>query len=397
MRGRGRGGHNQARGGRGSGNNRDTPRTSTRNWERAPAGPVPATSGSKASSIGNRGIKDDDRAGLQWLPSVSRSSGLEPNGDARSSGLEPNGDALRSFETQREYWEFITEKILNLEIPGRYIPKSPSERQEKESNTMILLRMYPNFLTTPAPHPLTTPGKLREGFVATDRRDSFAIQVVEKSTYLSILYNSPINIASSFAYLLDVYAVKPEIAKTPNLNKTVIGLLQFLQSLVDEFPSQRVSHRLIVGSDERCLPHNSAEWWFASDLSSALRRNNWWALEKLTSPKAVDERLKKAPWATPTSGPIEPDLETEAVFSKLPSRALAHLLEQLRTKVRNSAWPVLRSAYREVVKAPWLERSLLLPNEGIVEFMRVAVEKSEAVAKDTATDVWILRRPAVRV
>ncbi|CAE6476014.1 unnamed protein product [Rhizoctonia solani] len=368
MRGRGRGGHNQARGGRGSGNNRGTSRTSTRNWERAPAGPVPATSGSKASSIGNRGIKDDDRAGLQWLPSVSR-----------SSGLEPNGDALRSFETQREYWEFITEKILNLEIPGRYIPKSPSERQEKESNTMILLR------------------KLREGFVATDRRDSFAIQVVEKSAYLSILYNSPINIASSFAYLLDVYAVKPEIAKTPNLNKTVIGLLQFLQSLVDEFPSQRVSHRLIVGSDERCLPHNSAEWSFASDLSSALRRNNWWALEKLTSPKAVDERLKKAPWATPTSGPIEPDLETEAVFSKLPSRALAHLLEQLRTKVRNSAWPVLRSAYREVVKAPWLERSLLLPNEGIVEFMRVAVEKSEAVVKDTATDVWILRRPAVRV
>ncbi|KAG8691817.1 hypothetical protein FRC11_008441 [Ceratobasidium sp. 423] len=339
MRGRGRGSNNQARGGRGSGNNRGAPRTSTRNWERAPAGPVPAPSGSKTAPGGNRGIKDNDRAGLQWLPS-----------------------------------------ILNLEIPGQYIPKSASERQEKESNAMILLR------------------KLREGFVATDRRDSFAIQVVEKSAYISILYSSPVNIASSFAYLLDAYAVKPETGKTPNLNKAVIGLLHFLQTLVDEFPSQRVSHRFILGSDaQSCLPRNSAEWSFAADVASALRRNNWWALEKLTSPKTVDGRLKGETWTKPTSDSNESNLESESVFSRLPSRALTHLLDQLRTKVRNSAWPVLRSAYREVVKAPWLERSLLLPNEGIGEFMRTAVEKSEAVAKEAATDVWILRRPAVRV
>ncbi|CAE6442661.1 hypothetical protein ACGC1H_007568 [Rhizoctonia solani] len=368
MRGRGRGGHNQPRGGRGSGNNRGALRTSTRNWERAPAGPVLAASGSKTPSGGNRGIKDDDRAGLQWLPSVSR-----------SSGLEPNGDALRSFETQQEYWKFITEKILNLEIPGRYIPKSAAERQEKESNTMILLR------------------KLREGFVATDRRDSFAIQAVEKSVYLSVLYDSRINIASSFAYLLDAYADKPETIKTPSSNKTAIGLLHFLQSLVDEFPSQRVSHRFILGSNEQRLPRSSAEWSFASDIAMALRRNNWWALEELTSPKVVDGPLKNIPWTGPTSGSRESGSETEAVFAELPIRALTHLLDQLRTKVRNSAWPVLRSAYREVVKAPWLERSLLLPNEGIGEFMRSAVEKSEAVTKDASADVWILRRPAVRV
>ncbi|CAE6489722.1 unnamed protein product [Rhizoctonia solani] len=368
MRGRGRGGHNRARGTRGSGNNRAAPRTSTRNWERAPAGAVPAASGSKTSSGGSRGIKDDDRAGLQWLPSVSR-----------SSGLEPNGDALRSFETQQEYWEFITEKIMSLEIPGRYIPKSVSERQEKESNAMILLR------------------KLREGFVATHRQDGFAIQVVEKSTYLSIIYNSPVNIASSFAYLSDAYAVKPETAKISNLNKTAIELLQFLQSLVDEFPSQRISHRFILGSNEQCLPRSSTEWSFASDIAMALRRSNWWALEKLTNPKVIDERLKNEPWSGPTSGSGESCSETESIFLGLPSRALAHLLDRLRTKVRSSAWPVLRSAYREVAKAPWLEQSLLLPGEGIGEFMRNAVEKSEAVAKDAVTDAWILRRPVVRV
>ncbi|KAF8753889.1 hypothetical protein RHS01_06716 [Rhizoctonia solani] len=307
--------------------------------------------GERPSSDGNRGIKSSDRVGLEWLPAVSRSSGLEPNGDA-------------SFETQQEYWEFITEKILNLELPGRYIPKSLSERQEKESNAMILLR------------------KLREGFVATDRRDNFSIQVVEKSVYLSIVYNSPVNIASSFSYLLDVYTAKPETSETLKLSKTAVGLLQFLHTLVDEFPSQKVSHRLILGSDARiCLPRNSAEWSLASDIASAL---------------LVDERLKNEPWTKFTSGSGGSNSESEVVFAKLPSRALTHLLEQLRAKVRSSAWPVLRSAYRQVVKEPWLERSLLLPNEGVGEFMRAAVENSEAVLKDAATNIWLLRRPAVQ-
>ncbi|CAE6406836.1 unnamed protein product [Rhizoctonia solani] len=367
MRGRGRGNQSQARGARGFGNSRGAPRTSAHNWERAPAGHVPARAESKVSSGGNRGIKNNDRVDLEWLPSVSR-----------SSGLEPNGDALRSFETQQEYWEFITEKVVNLEVPGRYIPKSSSERQEKESNAMILLR------------------KLREGFVATDRRDDFAVQVVEKSAYLSIIYNSPVNIASSFGYLLDVYTVNPETANTLKLNKAAVGLLQFLHTLVDEFPSQKVSHRLIIGFDaQTCLPRSSAEWSVASDIASALRRNNWWALEKLTSSTVVDERLKNEPWTKSTSDSGESNSESDIIFSELPSRALSHLLEQLRAKVRSSAWPVLRSAYRQVVKEPWLERSLLLPNEGIAEFMRAAVENSEAVPKDAVTGVWILRRPAV--
>jgi hypothetical protein len=222
--------------------------------------------------------------------------------------------------------------------------------------------------------------------------------VVEKTTYLSIIYNSPVNIASSFGYLLDVYTAKPETANTLKLNKAAIGLVQFLHTLLDEFPSQRVSHRLITGSDAYiCLPSNSAERSLASDIASALRRNNWWALEKLTSSTIVDERLKNEPWIKSSSDSGGPNSESDNVFSELPSRALAHLLEQLRAKVRSSAWPVLRSAYRQVVKEPWLERSLLLPNEGIREFMRAAVENSEAAPKDAATDVWILRRPAVHV
>ncbi|ELU39419.1 hypothetical protein AG1IA_06556 [Rhizoctonia solani AG-1 IA] len=382
MRGRGRGNQNRARGVRGLGNSRGAPRTSTRDWERAPAGRVPHLKLRQTATEELRVV-----IGLAW------------NGSQQSAGVVDWSlmAILRSFETQQEYWEFITEKILNLELPGRYIPKSSSERQEKESNAMILLRMYPIVSLFYMSHNFTMLGKLREGFVATDRRDNFSIQVVEKSVYLSIVYNSPVNIASSFSYLLDVYTAKPETSETLKLSKTAVGLLQFLHTLVDEFPSQKVSHRLILGSDAQiCLPRNSAEWSLASDIASALRRNNWWALEKLTNPAVVDERLKNEPWTKFTSDSDGSNSESEVVFAKLPSRALTHLLEQLRAKVRSSAWPVLRSAYRQVVKEPWLERSLLLPNEGVGEFMRAAVENSEAVLKDAATNIWLLRRPAVQ-
>lgn len=233
-----------------------------------------------------------------------------------------------------------------------------------------------------------------------------AIIVVEKSVYLSILYNSPVNIASSFSYLLEGYAnatptTRPESGTKSAFNEAAIGLVHFLQSILDEFPSQRASYRLVAqphcANHPTCLARDSIEWSVASDIGSALRRGNWWALERLTNLEIISERLKHAPWV----GDIQTDANNEDdTFSALPPRALNHLLEQLRTKVRSHAWPVLRSAYREVVGATWLERSLLLPKGdtgGLGEFMKTAVERSEAAAKDApeGTNVWTLRRPLV--
>ncbi|KAG8702107.1 hypothetical protein FRC08_003685, partial [Ceratobasidium sp. 394] len=150
MRGRGRGSNRGSqRPSRGSHINPDAARNSTRNWNRAPpAGSSTVPASTNASATANKkGAKLDDRSEFRLLPSVSR-----------SSGLEPNGDALRSFETQEEYWKYIIEKILDLELPNREPSKDMADRQEKEANVMILLR------------------KLREGFVATNRRDDFAIQ-----------------------------------------------------------------------------------------------------------------------------------------------------------------------------------------------------------------------------
>jgi hypothetical protein len=113
------------------------------------------------------------------------------------------------------------------------------------------------------------------------------------------------------------------------------------------------------------------------------------------------KRLTNEPWTPPKSESKEDQGE---VFDALPQRALFHLLHDLRVKVQNSAWPVLRSAYREVLDTPWLERSLMLTRSGkdqegvvsgLVEFMRLGVEKGEAVVKDgPGVRVWVLRRPA---
>ncbi|KAG9105180.1 hypothetical protein FRC07_009537, partial [Ceratobasidium sp. 392] len=85
MRGRGRGNNRGfQKSSRGSGINPNAGRTSTRNWDRAPAaGPGTASTTTTASkTINQKAANTDDRSGLQFLPSVSRSSGLEPNGDA---------------------------------------------------------------------------------------------------------------------------------------------------------------------------------------------------------------------------------------------------------------------------------------------------------------------------
>ncbi|KAG9098298.1 hypothetical protein FRC06_006555 [Ceratobasidium sp. 370] len=354
MRGRGRGNNRDSqKPSRGSTSNPNAARNSTRNWDRAPpAGSSTATADAKTSTVANKkGTKPDGRLDLQWLPSVSR-----------SSGLEPHGDALRSFETQEEYWKYIIEKILDLELPNREPSKIMADRQEKEANVMILLR------------------KLREGFVSTNRRDDFAIQ------------------ASSFGYLLDTYpSSSPSKKPDSTPNQRVISLLHFLHTLLDEYPSQRTSHRLILPSSSTHLFTGCPEWSIASEISSALRRNNWWTLDKLTRPELFHERLTHVPWTIPKS---DQDWNQNQVFDALPQRALSHLLHELRGKIRGSAWPVLRAAYREVGDSPWLECSLMLgpKKEGaaaseLTEFMRLGVEKGEAAVKDgSGARVWVLRR-----
>ncbi|QRW09213.1 hypothetical protein RhiLY_08212 [Ceratobasidium sp. AG-Ba] len=316
MRGRGRsnnrGSPNTSRG---SNFNANGARSSTRNWDKpSPAGSEAAPKTSNSGALNKKGNKHDDLAGLRWLPSVSR-----------SSGLEPNGDALRSFRTQEEYWKYIVEKVMDLELSDRKASKHAADRQEKEGNVMILIR------------------KLREGFVATNRKDEFAVQVVERSTHLALLYNSPKDIASSFGYLFDAYPAT-------------------------KIPASKNLARIQARKQSGCC------------ISSTHYSTSTPANEPLTV----------------LFFPIRHTLP-----SVVPNeRALFHLMHQLRLKVRGSA-SVLRSAYREVVDGPWLERSLMLGKQKeasvseLADFMRAGVEKGEAGVKDTSgARVWVLRRPA---
>ncbi|KAJ2984610.1 hypothetical protein NUW54_g10448 [Trametes sanguinea] len=98
---------------------------------------------------------NDGRRRMELIASVSR-----------SSGLERDGDALRDLKTQEEYREFIQSKVdeywktypLEGRRPGPVNgnPGLEQHKKEMEGNLLILFR------------------KLREGLMSIQRRDAFA-------------------------------------------------------------------------------------------------------------------------------------------------------------------------------------------------------------------------------
>ncbi|KAI0699956.1 hypothetical protein C8T65DRAFT_658729, partial [Cerioporus squamosus] len=122
---------------------------------------------------------------------------------SRSSGLEKDGDALRDPKIQEEYRAFIQGKVDEYwkKYPLRSHRASGHEdgdagaeadarrnRMEMEENLLILFR------------------KLREGLLSIHRRDAFALEVYETSLHLSVLFKSPVQTTSTLSHLFpDLY------------------------------------------------------------------------------------------------------------------------------------------------------------------------------------------------
>ncbi|PIL22744.1 transporter [Ganoderma sinense ZZ0214-1] len=134
---------------------------------------------------------------------------------SRSSGLEKDGDALRDPKIQQEYRTFIQGKVdeywkrypLSLDDSRDETVAAARNRKENEENLLILFR------------------KLREGLLSTNRRDAFALEVYETSLYLSVLFKSPVQTTSALSHLFpDLYisiasqkAAPPSDSNTPNV------------------------------------------------------------------------------------------------------------------------------------------------------------------------------------
>ncbi|KAI0712445.1 hypothetical protein C8Q76DRAFT_797292 [Earliella scabrosa] len=120
---------------------------------------------------------------------------------SRSSGLEKDGDALRDPKIQEEYRAYIQDKVDEYWKKYPFLSpcrsgasedaESRRNRKEMEENLLILFR------------------KLREGLLSTQRRDAFALEVYETSLHLSILFKSPAQTTSTLSHLLpDLYISK---------------------------------------------------------------------------------------------------------------------------------------------------------------------------------------------
>ncbi|KAJ7160043.1 hypothetical protein C8R46DRAFT_1106819 [Mycena filopes] len=254
---------------------------------------------------------------------------------SRSSGLEKDGDALKDFGVQAEYREFIQEKLDGL------WQKHPQTRAESETETRQRIDAQENILILFR--------KLREGIISSKRTGPFTLEVYETSLHLAVLFDSPRHIGPVIPALMSYFT--PPSTKTDNPCAQTI-LICLLHQLVAAYPSQHEFHSSMASIPNALFPADSEARLWITSVARCIRGRNYAKISNLTQLSAL---------------PLDDDDALPKRATDLSRRALYHLVELLRSKTREMAWTVMRSAYRELScqkeepkldTREWLERSL---------------------------------------
>ncbi|KAG2009828.1 hypothetical protein CC2G_012713 [Coprinopsis cinerea AmutBmut pab1-1] len=264
---------------------------------------------------------------------------------SRSSGLERDGDDLKNYNIQQEYREFIQGKLDGFS--KRYpleIRSADKQRIEAQENLLILFR------------------KLREGVYASKRRDEFALEVYETSFYLSIIFNSAKQIAAVMNHLVPGTYESVTCPK-PLCRPTIV--LSLLYHLVASYPSQTTYHHHLRSISDELLPRRSnAHNWIRS-LASALRTRNYSKFAQLYKKQSMSMIFEDT--EKDTLGLDALSISQAQSSKQLAKIAILAVLDDLRSRARDTAWTVLRSAYREFScdansesTKTWLSRTLSL-------------------------------------
>lgn len=160
--------------------------------------------------------------------------------------------------------------------------------------------------------------------------------------YLSIIFNSAQQTTSVISHILPVYQ-----SSVNNLHKSLTtAVLSLLHFLVAGYPSQNRYFQHLHSLPRSLLPPDSSSGLWLRQMSHALRSRNYARFEHLTNRAACEQALPTGqshgdikPWNS-AGARSRPSLD-------LSREALCTLVENLRTKARESNWLVLRSAYRE--------------------------------------------------
>ncbi|KAL0565097.1 hypothetical protein V5O48_016936 [Marasmius crinis-equi] len=255
---------------------------------------------------------------MENIASVSRSSGLEKDGDA----LTIYGDNFRTGNR-----------------PPNLAPKDGVSCKRTFLSYSVRRSLQMVLVSVDLTMGYTHLGKLREGLVSSKRYDQFSLEVFQNTKQTT----------SIIPHLLpDLYEKIPK----PHDNLLSTILISLVHELLVAYPSignfQQTLDNVMRGS---YLQRPSAAYTWITALSSSLKMNNYCKFEALTRrnvflPLLQDDR-------STSNG----DLVQKAIFS---------LIDQLRSRCRDRTWTILRSAYRELAcheesgTRGWLVRSLAL-------------------------------------
>ncbi|CAA7262917.1 unnamed protein product [Cyclocybe aegerita] len=296
---------------------------------------------------------------------------------SRSSGLEKDGDDLKNHAIQEEYRKFIQEKLDEV-MSARCRIHSESEsgkklRVDTQENVLILFR------------------RLREGVASSSRNDAFAMEAYETSLYLSILFESPKQTTSIIPHL---FATDPPPIPKPAIYTILCSLLHFL---VVSYPSQSRYHEHLDSIPRSLLSRKSELFLWLSSLTKSLRTRNYSKFaalaQKRTIVQFIDSFLELH--ETKMEGAHKAD-------DKLGLEAVLFFTDVLRQKAAETSWTILRSAYRELwfdyeSTKTWLPRSLCLDSiqddrrsVRIDDWMGSRVSMGHVRPKDGVEGRWIV-------
>ncbi|KAJ6584076.1 hypothetical protein DFH09DRAFT_1359990 [Mycena vulgaris] len=229
---------------------------------------------------------------------------------SRSSGLEKDGDALRNFDVQDEYREFIQGKLNDMwERHTRHpaeIEAEARQRIDAQENVLILFR------------------KLREGIISSKRVGQFTLEVYETSLYLAVIFDSPRHISPVIPALLTYFQLP---STEPHTNSVETILICLLHHLVAAYPSQREFHSHLASVPQAVLPDGSAARVWITSLAGCIRARNYTKIDKMTQLSAL-----------PVDGQGKSAVDQMAALSlspvsnrDLPRKPLYHLVDYLIT------------------------------------------------------------------
>ncbi|KZT57472.1 hypothetical protein CALCODRAFT_483149 [Calocera cornea HHB12733] len=295
---------------------------------------------------------------------------------SRSGGSDDDNDTLKDFKIQEDFQEYIDKHISAYQAANAFPPPlnddgtsslSPSQL-ETLTNILIMLR------------------KLREGILASQRVDRFAVEAYEMSARLAVYCQEDKALSSVFGHLVpDLYDEADEAMLTTGLLYLTTGTTPaapnpngaLVTSNRDEFTAVYLLHLLHTAypSQQDFLsrlkdlsPPTSATFQLVAVTAAYVRRGNFWALSQLV--------LRPSP-----------------IRSDLVQRMLIVIL----AKTRSRTWATLKAAYMQLQldRGNWLCSVLGFEKAATVEvFMKERAKQGEVVKKDATVPTWTIQKAA---